>query len=42
MNEEDSARSQEETVKLKKSKSVEEAIQEGIQKTSDTSIQSHE
>ena len=42
MDEEGSAGSQEETVKLKESKSVEEAIQEGIQKVSDTSIRSHE
>ena len=37
MDEEDSAGSHEETVKLKEYKSVEEAIQEGINKASDTS-----
>ena len=41
MDEEGSAGSQEETVKLKEYKSVEEAIQEGMHKASDTSIQSH-
>ena len=43
MDEEGSTGSQNDTVKLKQeSELVEEAIQEGIKKASDTSVQSHE